>query len=261
MTEGLEKVGRLHGKIVLITGGTSGIGRTLAMGMAREKADVIPTSRTVAKCEETVAALRELGTRSLVCPVDVKKREEVEVLVSEVVREFGRIDVLINCAGITSSRPAEDISEEEWDLIMDTNLKGTFLPCQAVGRRMIQQGIQGSIINIASVASFRGLRGVSPYCASKGGVLMLTRALAVEWAPYSIRVNAIAPGWFITPLNAAMLTEGSNRVKRVEARTPMGRLGNLSELVEVAIFLASDAASYITGETISADGGFMAAGI
>jgi NAD(P)-dependent dehydrogenase (short-subunit alcohol dehydrogenase family) len=253
--------GRLRGKIVLITGGTSGIGRTLALGMARERADVIPTSRTAGKCEETVGALRKLGARSLICPVDVTRREEIEDLAFKIVREFGQIDVLINCAGITIRRPAEDLSEKEWDLVIDTNVTGTFLCCQAVGRWMMQLGTRGSIINIASVASFRGLTGVSAYCASKGAVVMLTQALAVEWAGKGIRVNAIAPGWFITPLNAAMFTEGSARGEKVLSRTPMARFGNLGELVEPVVFLASDEASYITGETLLVDGGFMAAGI
>jgi len=250
----------LSGKVAIVVGGTTGIGQAIALGMVKEGANVIPTSRTLSKCEETVEKIKEMGAQSLLIATDVTDVNQVERLVRKVVEQFGRVDILVNSAGTTLRKSTVDITESEWNEVIDVNLKGTFLTCQKVGRVMLDQG-SGSIINIASIASFVAYPEVAPYCASKGGVVLLTRALAIEWAKRGVRVNGIAPGDFITPLTEVLLAEGTERRRRVEARIPMGHLGHLDELIGAAVYLASDASRYVTGETIVVDGGHLAEGI
>lgn len=252
----------LKGKVAIITGGTSGIGQGIALGMAKLGCDVVPTSEpgTESRIKETVRQLESLGVQTFEIATDVTDVKQVEKLVQTTLEKFGHIDILVNSAGITIRRPSVEMTEEEWDKVIDVNLKGTFLTCQKVGQVMLKQG-SGSIINIASLCSYVAYPEVVSYCASKGGVLMLTRALAIEWAKQGVRVNGIAPGDVMTPLTEVLLAKGTERRKRVDARIPMGRFCEIDELVGAAIFLASDASRYITGHTIVVDGGHLAEGI
>ncbi|MBI1748445.1 MAG: SDR family oxidoreductase [Acidobacteria bacterium] len=206
-----------------------------------------------------VAHIEGLGRKSLAVPTDVVSREQLSSLVDRVVERFGRVDILVNSAGAHIKVPTLDMKEEEWDRIMNINLKGLFFACQRFGRQMVKQK-KGKIINIASIGSFVSLHEVSAYCVSKAGVAELTKCLACEWAPYNVNVNAIAPGVFRTPLNAKVL-DIPERLEKLISHTPMKRLGKLEELVGAAIFLATEASDYVTGETILVDGGFIACGI
>jgi len=252
----------LAGKVAIITGGTSGIGRGIALELAKIGCNVIPTSEagTETQIKETIRELKNLGVQSLEIVTDVTDARQVENLVSEVTKKFGQLHALINCAGITIRKPTVEMTEREWDAVIDVNLKGTFLSCQKAGQVMLKQGF-GSIVNIASLTSFVAYPEVISYCASKGGVLMLTRALAAEWAPRGVRVNAIAPGDILTPLTRSVVDKDPERRKRMEARIPMGRLGEVNEVVGAAIYLTSDASRYVTGHTIVVDGGHLAEGI
>ena len=259
----MEFVGSdLKGKVAIITGGTSGIGHGMALGFAGLGCHVVPTSErgTESRIEETVRELEALGVRSLEIVTDVTDAGQVENLVERVVKDFGHIDVLVNCAGITVRSPSVDLPEEVWDQVVDVNLKGTFLTCQKVGRVMLKQG-SGSIINIASLAAFAAYPEVVPYCASKGGVVMLTKALAIEWAEKGVRVNGIAPGDIMTALTKSCVEKDPERLRRMVERVPMGRLGEIEELVGTAVYLASDASRYVTGHTIIVDGGHLAEGL
>jgi NAD(P)-dependent dehydrogenase (short-subunit alcohol dehydrogenase family) len=248
----------LTGKVVVITGGTSGIGRALTEGMAEAGADVVPTSRRPEQVEESAAAVEARGRRSLRVISDVTSRASLESALGAVVKAFERVDVLVNCAGRTKRQPTLDVSEEEWQAILETNLTGTFRASQVFGRHMLERG-QGRIINIASLASFVGLYEVAAYTASKSAVAGLTKALAVEWGPRGVNVNAIAPGVFPTELNRKLLD--SPRGHELLARTPLKRYGRVEELAGAAVFLASDAASFVNGEVLTVDGGFLASGV
>lgn len=249
----------LDGKRALIFGGTSGLGKSIALGMAEAGADVAAVSRRAEEVEKTAAEIRALGRKALEISADVTRREDVQRVADRMVSEWGRIDILVNSAGTTKRAPSLDFADEDWDRIMAINLKGTWLTCQIVGRVMKQQQY-GRIINIASIGAFQSLHEAAPYCASKGAVAMLTRCLGAEWVKYNIAVNAIAPGVFETPLNRALIHE-PQRNAAIMAHTPMRRFGNLDEIRGAAVFLASDAASFVTAEIISVDGGFMAMGI
>jgi NAD(P)-dependent dehydrogenase (short-subunit alcohol dehydrogenase family) len=200
-----------------------------------------------------------MGRKSLAVASDVTNRNSIEALHSAVLAEFGHVDILLNCAGITKRTPTMEVSDAEWDAIMETNLSGTVRACQIFGRKMIERKY-GRIINIASVASGRGFFEVAAYAASKAGVVSLTKTLAVEWAKHGVCVNAIAPGVFRTDLNKALL-DGTARGQEFLVRTPMGRFGKLEELVGAAVFLASDSASFVTGHVLAVDGGFLASGV
>ena len=249
----------LTNKTAVVIGGTSGIGYTLAKGLARAGANVVATGRRAELVDSIAAEIRSLGRKSLTVPSDVTDRASIEALHSAVEKEFGQVDVLLNSAGTTRRTPTVDVSEDEWNRIMETNLTGTLRACQIFGRRMIERK-QGRIINIASVSSGRGFFEVAAYAASKAGVVSLTKTLAVEWAPYNVCVNAIAPGVFPTELNRSLL-DGTPRGKEFIVRTPMRRFGNLEELVGAAVYLASDAASFVTGHVLAVDGGFLASGV
>lgn len=252
----------LKDRVAIVTGGSSGIGYGISMALAEHGCHVVPTSEpgTESKIEETVAAVKNLGVRTLGLAADVTNADQLDRFVERVLREFGAIDILVNCAGITIRRPSIEVPEEEWRAVLDVNLTGTFLCCQKVGKTMIARG-KGSIVNIASLTSFVAYPEVAAYCASKGGVLMLTRALAVEWAPHGVRVNAIAPGDILTPLTRSITDKDPERRKSMEARIPMGRLGEVDEVAGAALYLCSDGARYITGHTIVVDGGHLAEGI
>jgi NAD(P)-dependent dehydrogenase (short-subunit alcohol dehydrogenase family) len=249
----------LSGRVAVVVGGTTGIGRSIALGLARAGAHVVSSSRNTDSCRAIAEEIRTLGRRSLVQPSDVSHRESLEQLRQRTLEEFEHIDILVNCAGRTKRTASLDVSEEEWSGILETNLTGTFRSCQVFGKTMVERGY-GSIINIASLASFVGFLEVAAYTSSKSGVAGLTRALAIEWAPYGIRVNAIAPGLFPTALNEELL-RGTARGNELLVRTPMKRFGKLEDLAGTAIFLAAEASSFITGQLITVDGGFLASGV
>jgi NAD(P)-dependent dehydrogenase (short-subunit alcohol dehydrogenase family) len=249
----------LTSKTAVVIGGTSGIGLTLAQGLAQAGADVVATGRRVDLVKAAADGIRTLGRKSLAIASDVTDRSSIEALLSAVEKGFGKVDILLNSAGITRRTPTLDVSEAEWNTILETNLTGTLRACQIFGRKMVERK-QGRIINIASVSSGRGFFEVAAYAASKAAVVSLTKTLAVEWAPYNVCVNAIAPGVFPTDLNRALL-DGTPRGKEFLVRTPMRRFGNLEELVGAAVFLSSDAASFVTGHVLAVDGGFLASGV
>lgn len=249
----------LKSKVAVVIGGTSGIGLTLAKGLAEAGADVVATGRRADLVRSAADEIRALGRKSLVVPSDVTDRASIEALLAAVEKEFGKVDILLNSAGMTRKTPTLDVSEEEWNRIMETNLTGTLRTCQIFGRKMIERKY-GRIINIASVASGRGFFEVAAYAASKAGVVSLTQTLAVEWAQHGVCVNAIAPGVYRTDLNKALL-DGTPRGQEFITRTPMRRFGNLPELVGAAVFLASDSASFVNGHVLAVDGGFLASGV
>lgn len=248
----------LTGKCAVVIGGTSGIGKAIALGVASAGADVVASSRS----EDSVAAMADvlegLGRTTLRIPSNVSDRNSLQILHDKVVSTYGRIDILINSAGITKRTPTLDCPEELWNGIMDVNLGGTLRACQIFGKTMLAQQ-HGRIINIASLAAFVAFHEVAAYGASKAAVGALTKSLAVEWAPHGVCVNAIAPGIFPTDLNRDLLD--SARGKELLLRTPMGRFGNVEELVGAAIFLASDESAFITGQILAVDGGFLASGV
>ncbi len=249
----------LNGKVGVVIGGTSGIGRAIARGMAEAGADVVPTSRRMEQVEAAAKEIEERGRRSLRITSDVSDRSSLQRVLDESVKAFGKVDILVNSAGRTKRAPTLDFSEEDWNDILETNLTGTLRACQVFGRHMLSREY-GSIINIASLSTFVALFEVAAYSASKAAVASLTKALAIEWSPHGVRVNAIAPGVFRTALNTKLLDE-TERGHEFLTRTPMRRFGNVEELAGSAIFLASDAASFVNGEVLVVDGGLLASGV
>jgi NAD(P)-dependent dehydrogenase (short-subunit alcohol dehydrogenase family) len=249
----------LTGRVAVVIGGTSGIGRAIAHGLAEAGADVVPTSRRTEQVDMAAAEIESFSRRSLRVTSDVSDKASLENLLAETVSAFGKVDILVNSAGRTKREPTLDLAEETWNEIMETNLTGTLRACQVFGRHMVDNGY-GRIVNIASLSTFVALYEVAAYAASKAAVASLTKSLAVEWAKRGVNVNAIAPGVFRTALNQKLLDE-SDRGREFLTRTPMGRFGQVEELAGAAVFLASDAASFVTGEVLVVDGGFLASGV
>ena len=249
----------LNDKVAVIVGGTSGIGLAIAKGMAEAGADVVPTSRRADMVEAAAAEIEQRGRRTIRISSDVSDRTSLQGVLDETVSAFGKVDILVNSAGRTKRAPTLDFSEEDWNDILDTNLTGTLRACQVFGRHMLERE-SGSIINIASLSTFVALYEVAAYSASKAAVASLTKSLAIEWGPRGVRVNAIAPGVFRTALNQKLLDE-TERGREFLLRTPLRRFGNVDELAGAAIFLASDAASFVNGEIMAVDGGFLASGV
>jgi len=248
----------LSGRIAVVAGGTSGIGRTLALGLADAGADVVVVGRRESELRETAQAIEDCGRRTLRLTGDVTDRASLERVRDACVQAFGQVDILVAAAGVTAKVATLDMADAEWRRIIDTNLTGTLHSCQVFGDGMVARG-RGRIITVASLSSFLGFFEVAAYTASKSAVAGLTRALAVEWASAGVTVNAIVPGVFETDLNRHLLD--SDRGRELLTRTPMRRFGRLEELVGTAVFLASDAASFVTGQLVAVDGGFLASGV
>ena len=242
-------------RVTIVSGGSRGIGKALAAGFASRGAPVVVTGRDAETLEGTVseiAATAGVAVKGVVC--DVARPDDITRLVERVVDEFGRIDVLLNVAGVNRRKRVETVTEEDYDFILDINLKGAFLLAQAVGRRMIERG-SGSIVNIDSLNTYAPLKGVAPYAMSKAGLVMMTRSLATEWGEHGVRVNTIAPGFILTDLTRKLWSDPTMQEWGL-SNTPLGRLGEVEDLVGAAVFLAAEASAFMTGQVVRVDGGF-----
>lgn len=249
----------LTNKTAVVIGGTSGIGLALARGLAQAGANVVATGRREELVKKVAAEIVALGGRSLSQACDVTDDSSIESLLQSACKEFGSVQILVNCAGRTKKMPTLDFPESEWNAIIETNLTGTLRTCRVFGRHMVDRRY-GRIVNIASISSLVSLYQVAAYSASKAAVASLTKSLAIEWAPSGVCVNALVPGVFRTDLNAGLL-DGTERGKEFLVRTPMRRFGKVEELVGATVFLASDAASYVTGHLLVVDGGMLCSGV
>ena len=245
--------------MALITGAGRGIGRAIARGFAREGARVVLAARNEGQLAEAARQIERDGGEAITVTVDVTNQAQVEAACRNVIDRLGRIDILVNSAGINAVGPSEQVPLAEWHAVVETNLTGTFLCSRIMGERMLAAG-RGSIINLASLLSFTAFPGRASYAASKGGVLQLTRVLAVEWAARGVRVNALAPGYIRTELMTSLAQQGKIDMSRIPGRTPLGRIGEVEDVVGPAIFLASDESAYVTGHTLVVDGGWLAYG-
>jgi NAD(P)-dependent dehydrogenase (short-subunit alcohol dehydrogenase family) len=249
----------LTNRTAVVIGATSGLGKAIAIGLAQAGADVVPTGRRAKLAKEVSREVEALGRRSLAVASDVTDVDSIQALAEAAIDKFGKVDILVNAAGITARRPTLDVSDEEWNEILDTNLTGMLRACRVFGRHMIERRY-GRIINIGSLTSVVALYEVAAYGASKAGVAALTKSLAVEWAPFGVCVNAILPGVFRTALNEGLL-DGTDRGRELLARTPMEKFGQPEDVAGAAIFLASESARFVTGHLLAVDGGFLASGV
>ena len=243
----------LTGKVAIVTGASRGLGQTFARALARAGADLAITSRTLESLTPFQQEVESMGRRAVALELDVRDETSIRAMVGEAVKAFGRIDILVNNAGCNVRKPAVDVTWDDWNLILDTNLRGAFFVAQSVAREMIPHG-RGRIINIGSVTSVMGYAGLGPYGASRGGIRQLTMSLADDWGPHGITVNCLAPGWFKTEQNKVMY-EDDEWVAYLVDRIPMRRPGRMSDLEGPVVFLASDASEYVTGQTLLVDGG------
>ena len=250
----MQELFDLSGKVAIVTGASRGLGQYFSRALAKAGADLVITSRTLSSLAEFKQEIESLGRRALAVQVDVLSKSDIENMVQAAIKEYGKIDILVNNAGLNIRSPAVDFSWEDWDTVLQTNLKGNFFCAQAVGKEMIKRKY-GRIINMGSCTCVFGMEGIAPYTASRGGVLMMTRSLAAEWGKFGITANVLAPGWFKTAQNAA-LYENEEWIKNVKSRIPLDRPGQPHDLDGTVIFLASDASAYVTGQIILVDGGF-----
>lgn len=246
----------VKGKIAIVAGASRGIGRTLALGLGNAGADVVVSSRTVPDLESLADEIRAMGRKALVQPVDLTKLTDIQTLADAAMAEFGRIDILVNNAGININKSALEMTEEDWDFVLDTNLKSYFFSSQIIGRLMVEQR-KGKIINISSTFGLVGFEKRAGYASSKGGITILTKVLAIEWGPYNVNVNAIAPTATRTTINEELFANPQWR-KNVLARIPIGRFCEPADLVGAVVYLASDASDMVTGITLPVDGGWTA---
>lgn len=246
----------LKNKVAIVTGSTKGIGRGIVEGLAKAGADVVIVSRNQDDCNQVAKEIKEFGHDALPVATDVTNLNAIDELVKKVTEYYGKIDILVNNAGSVITKKAEDLTEADWDRVLNVDLKGVFFCAQAVGRQMISQK-QGKIINLASILGLVGDRQVLPYCVSKGGVIQMTKALALEWAKHKIQVNALCPGYVITPMNEADLNN-EKIYNHIIKKIPMRRLGEIGDMVGAAVFMASNASDYMTGQTLVVDGGWTA---
>jgi gluconate 5-dehydrogenase/2-deoxy-D-gluconate 3-dehydrogenase len=248
----------LDGKVALVVGGSGALGKAITLGFAEAGADVIPASRNLENNRGLAEEIHALGRRSFATSVDATDRAQMRELLEKIATEFGHIDILVNMAGTLFKKPMFELTDEEWDKTMSVNLKSMFVTGTVVAEKMRDQG-GGTIINCASMGSFLGVKRSSAYCASKGGVVQLTKVMAIEWAPYNIRVNAVAPGWFKTPLNEMFLSRPEVQ-EAICSRTPLGRYGKPEDLIGAHVFLASEASAFVTGAVLPVDGGYLSYG-
>ncbi|MCP4165687.1 MAG: glucose 1-dehydrogenase [Chloroflexi bacterium] len=251
-----ENMFDLSGRVAIVTGGCSGIGQAMAGGLARYGARIVVASRDEAKCERAARELETEGAEVLAIATDVSIPEQAERLVEQTRQRWGQVDILVNSAGVAQGVPALEMTVEEWRRVLSIDLDGAFFCCQTAGRVMKEAG-RGSIINITSLSGMLGYADQAAYCASKGGLTMLTRALAVEWAQFGIRVNAIAPTWFYSPMSKQTLDDPAKLADKLKS-IPLGRVGQGDDIAGAVVFLASDAAQYVTGHVLSVDGGKFA---